>query len=448
MAKSEDTKLGSDYKIIHDTIHGTIKLEQPFLTLLETPELQRLNNIHQLGLAYLVFPGANHSRLEHSLGTYHVSVRMSHALGLSEAECKLVSTAALLHDLGHGPFSHTLEYLINNRLDLDHMDLTREIILGEYSVLDETKEKILRPGKKIFEILNDYDIDPESVANLICSDPIDVEGTLPIVEELPVHGYQQFFNTKKYLFQIIHSSIDADQIDYLLRDSHYTGVAHGVLDVDRLIQTIELFNNDLVVNKNGLSAVEGMLVARTLMYSSVYFHKTVRIAELMLTRAIERLETEQLRRLITSTDLEVISELKRLGGLQRELITLLLYRHLFKRAYYLPPTELEDDKRESILKLEDPEKRLPLEDTLADRAGVPEGHVIIDAPVKELKLSEPRIHKTDIKILDKTVKPLSKYTPIASALKIRNIPEWAVMVATDKKYVEQVSKAVDRVLFG
>ena len=151
-------------------------------------------------------------------------------------------------------------------------------------------------------------------------------------EELPVHANQQFFNIRRYLYQLIHSSIDADQIDYLLRDSHYTGVAHGVLDIERLIQTIEIFNNDLVINKAGLSSVEGMLVARALMYSSVYFHKTVRIAELMLTHALERLEVHQLKQFIVTSEAELISSLLNMGGLQNELITLLKYRKLFKHS--------------------------------------------------------------------------------------------------------------------
>jgi HD superfamily phosphohydrolase len=184
------------------------------------------------------------------------------------------------------------------------------------------------------------------------------------------------------------------------------------------------------------------------MYSSVYFHKTVRIAELMLSRVFERLETEQLKNLITSTDGKVIQELLSLDGLQRELITMLVYRQLFKRAYYLTTTDMNDDMKERLLKLENPNKRQQLEETLAARAGVPEGHIIIDVPVKELKFSEPRLHKTDIKILDKSVKLLSKYTPIAQALKIKSIPDWAVMVATDAKYRDRVSKVAERVIFG
>ncbi len=448
MSHNSTTSTKSTYKIIHDTIHRTIKLTQPFLCLLETPELQRLNSIHQLGFAYLVFPGANHTRFEHSLGTYYVANRMSQALNLSDDEMMLVTTAALLHDLGHGPYSHTLEYLFNGRLGISHTDLTRKIILGEEVMLDENEQKILRPTKKIHEILEGHDIDPELVSKLIVNEPPTFDGTLTMnfPEELPVHDKQQFFNTKRYLYQIIHSSIDADQIDYLLRDSHYTGVAHGVLDIDRLIQTIEIFNNDLVVNKHGLSAVEGMLVARALMYSSVYFHKTVRIAELMLCRAFERLEDDQLKKFITMSEPELTVELINMGGLQREFITMLRFRKLLKRVFYIGSSELTEEYQDLIQKLEDPTKRLQLEDELAERATVPEGHVIIDVPAKELKFSEPRVRKTDIKILNGSVKPLTRYTPLAKALQLKDIPEWAVMVVTDERYKEPVVKAFKRLL--
>jgi HD superfamily phosphohydrolase len=365
---------------------------------------------------------------------------MAKALNLSDSERLLVSTAGLLHDVGHGPYSHTLEYLFNSRLNLSHTDLTKMIILGKQKLIDNDTEKVLDTPKKIVEILEKHDIDPEFVGKLICNDIEPFEPKLDLTEELPIHKNQVFFNDKRYLFQIIHSSIDADQIDYLLRDSHYTGVAHGVLDFDRLMQTLELHNNDLVVNKHGLSAVEGMLVARALMYSSVYFHKTVRIAELMLSRALERLEDDQLRKFITISEGGLLIELANAGALQKELVTYLTYRKLFKRVYYLSSAEIEESNPDVLAKLEDPTKRLKIEDELADRAGVPEGHVIIDVPEKELNFSEPRMHKTDIKILDDSVKPLNKYTPLARALRLKDIPDWGLMVVTDKKYRDTVIK--------
>ncbi len=129
------------YKTIQDTIHGSVKFNGPFLDLLECPEVQRLNEIKQLGLTKLVFPGANHTRIEHSIGTYHVAERMSESLDLSEDEKNTVMAAAFLHDVGHAPLSHTLEAVIADKTGKDHMDVTQEIIKGE----EFRRETGLRP---------------------------------------------------------------------------------------------------------------------------------------------------------------------------------------------------------------------------------------------------------------------------------------------------------------
>jgi HD superfamily phosphohydrolase len=234
----------ADYKIIHDTVHGSIKLDGLFLELLETPEIQRLHGIHQLGLAYLVFPGANHTRLEHSIGTCHVAGRLADALGLDEGEKRLVMAAGMLHDIGHAPYSHTLEIAMHDKTKLDHMDITKDIILGKRGIkLDGGEEG------RIPNLLEKYEVVPKEVAGLISG--LNPDESVKTLKDFSTHEDQVFFNDKKYLDHIIHGTIDSDQIDYLLRDSHYTGVAHGTIDMDRLIQTVELFNNDLVVNRMG-----------------------------------------------------------------------------------------------------------------------------------------------------------------------------------------------------
>ena len=267
------------HKIIQDSVHGSVRLDGVFLSLVEAPELQRLHSIHQLGLAYLVYPGANHTRFEHSLGTYAVAGRICTALQLDPKEAELVKCAALLHDVGHLPYSHTFEVVLHDRFGIDHAEISRRLIRGEETVLSEAEERILGDYKTINAVLEAHDIEPEDVARLLefSHDQAGLQSTLPGGEE-----GQAFFNERRYLSQIVSGTIDADQLDYLVRDSHYTGVAYGVIDLDRLLETIQIFNGDLVVDKGGLSAVEGMLVARALMFSAVYFHKTVRISELML----------------------------------------------------------------------------------------------------------------------------------------------------------------------
>jgi HD superfamily phosphohydrolase len=244
----------ADFKIIHDTVHGSIKLQGLFLELLETPEVQRLHGIHQLGLAYLVFPGANHTRLEHCIGTCHVAGRLSDSLGLSRDEKNLVTSAAMLHDIGHSPYSHTLEMAVHQRMEKDHMDITKDIILGK-------KRIEMGDENSIPDILKNYDVNPEDVAELITGNIQNKDSKT--IDDFHTHDNQMVFNDKMYLPHIIHGPIDSDQIDYLLRDSFYTGVAHGTIDIDRLVQTMEIFRNDLVVHKRGVPAVEGMLCTTT-----------------------------------------------------------------------------------------------------------------------------------------------------------------------------------------
>ena len=137
--------MSTEYKIIRDSIHGNIRFEGISLDLLDTPELQRLSSIKQLGLAHLVFPGAHHTRLEHSLGAFHMACLIADTLELPEDEKQLVTCAALLHDIGHGPFSHTLESILRTSLNVDHVDLTQKLISGEYNIFQEDEKQ--RAGK-------------------------------------------------------------------------------------------------------------------------------------------------------------------------------------------------------------------------------------------------------------------------------------------------------------
>lgn len=435
----------SDYKIIHDTVYGSIKLSGLLLDLLETPEVQKLAGIHQLGLAYLVFPGANHTRLEHSMGTSFIAGRIVKELSLSKPEADLVVCAAFLHDLGHGPYSHTLEMMVHRKTGYSHVELTGELITGKIDILTDDDKKVVEERRRVPEIIENYGLVPDEVAALVTTVPeLDPNMTLDRFEN---QGSQQFFNPKMYLNQIIHGEIDADQIDYLQRDSHYTGIAHGTIDVDRLIQTMEIYNNDLVINRRGLSAVEGMLVARALMYSSIYFHKTVRIAELMLARAVEHAwdttSTPSLERMI---DYDLLNYLESVGGFAGEVVKKLKFRRLFKKALALSTNELSEEQTKVILELGDWDRLRSLEDDICHQLSIPEGHILIDIPRTELQLSEPRIKRTQVKIHDRDLKPLSSYSPLARALQLRPVPDWEIMVAVDQEYMDRV-KDIEKKLF-
>ena len=395
-----------DIKFIRDSLYGNIEVNGIFLELMETPEIQRLHGIKQLGLTYLVYPGANHTRLEHSLGTSYIARKMAKALGIDAMQAGVV---ALLHDIGHGPFSHTLEYLMHERIGKDHMDITREMILGKTLLSDCEYETTIK------EILSKYGMDARKIADAIAG--------------------------KGEISKIIHGTLDADQIDYLMRDAYYTGVAYGVIDSDRIIQTMKLYNKDIVFERKGVTALESMLVARSLMYSSVYLHKTVRIAELMLVKAVERALSFDFSLM---NDAELIENLKRMGGYQEDIITRIKYRRLFKKVIAKSFSQLNEREREQISQIDSRE----IEEKISKKIGK-EGYVIVDIPGKDILLSEPRLKKMDIKILDgKRIKKLSEITPIANALQLRGITEWALMVCSPEKYRDEVKKYAEKLLFA
>ncbi|MBU7014939.1 MAG: HD domain-containing protein [Theionarchaea archaeon] len=426
-----------DYKVIHDSLHGSIKLEGIFLELMDAPELQRLHHIRQLGMAYLVFPGANHTRFSHSLGTYFIASQIAEELQLSENDQRIVAVAALLHDIGHGPFSHTLEYAFHSLHRINHTDQTSRIITGEIDIIPQ------RPHVErhtIAQILEDYDTHPKEVSELIQGMKVPYEWTLtPWLEDNP--------QKVSPLTQIIHGEIDADQLDYLLRDSYYTGVAYGVVDLPYLLHTLELHNTTLSINPKGVEAAEALLVARSLMFSSVYYHHAVRIAETMLTRAAEDTLGEH-PEIMAMSDGEFFAYLEKGTPYQRDLAARLRYRNLFKRVYMVSAEESEYPLQDVIAELSDSESRKEKEHTLCRKAGIPQGFALIDIPERDISLSEPRMARPSILVYDGEFRRLSEYTPTAAALQKRKVPSWSLMVSSPPEYVKKVRRVCDKVIFS
>jgi hypothetical protein len=418
--------MSNESKTIRDPIHGDIKLDGLFLDLIEAPEIQRLYNIKQLGFAHLVFPGAHHTRLEHSLGTYHMASQAAEKLNLDKDEKEIIACAAILHDIGHGPFSHTLESILRDTLNVDHVDLTVKLIFGEHTIFDN-KEKEFIGFLSVFDILNKYSIDQKEIIDIIRGKT----------------------HKKPYLSQLLNSSIDVDQLDYLIRDAYYTGVAYGMIDIERFLQTLIINNKKLAVRKKGVGVVENILMARTLMYSSVYFHKTVRIAELMLSKAIEMIDDKEPFEFFKMTDAELINDLKKMESFQYEIAIRLKYRELFKQAYAASESNLDKKSINAIKRLDDVKFRREKERELEELLSIPSGHVIIDVPFKELHQAEPRIDQADIVIIDKNeIKTLDEYTPVAKAIRLRPIPDWTVMIVTDEKYRDALSEKAEKILFN
>lgn len=424
------------YKTIQDTVHGSVKFEGAFLELLDTPEIQRLHGINQLGLTKLVFPGANHTRLEHSIGTYHVADRMSRSLDLDVEEKDIVKTAALLHDVGHAPYSHTLESILENETGKDHMDITKDIIVGDL-IIEE------RETPSIPEILEKHGISPNKVADLIKG-----KSERTKLKDFNTHKGQKYFGEERYLYQMIHGPMDVDQLDYLLRDSHYTGAVHGVIDIERVLQTIEIHNGDLVISKGGVPAVEGILVSRGLMFSSVYLHKTARIAELMLSKAVYNVK-DNLESIYRMTDWELMSFLRDQGDFAEEVVNRIKYRYLYKRCLSLDQNEIGNAKMIDMDKIGTLKEIRKLEKRIAKKRNFSENKVIVDVPHEELKLSEPRLARTSVKILEEgRLYNLSRYSPLAYALQKRPTQPWVLMVSCPEDLREELGDIAKKEIMG
>ncbi|HEV2519225.1 MAG TPA: HD domain-containing protein [Thermoplasmata archaeon] len=342
-------------KSIFDPIHGSVSLPDAPLALLGDPAFQRLWGIRQTGLAHLVFPGANHTRLEHSLGVYWVARQMAHALELDPSDAEAVGIGGLLHDLGHPPLSHTLDGPMREALGVTHEGRSRALVLGT----DRGEADPRATPSRIPQILQRHGLDPRAIADLI--DPPAGSERHPLLRAL------------------LHGPIDADRIDYLQRDAHYTGVAHGAIDASRLLDTLKARGHRLVFAEKGRNAVEGFVVGRSLMYSSVYYHKTVRAAEVMAQAALERMRGYPAiaRPLLAQTEGDLFGALESGGGYPGRMVRALRERRLYKRvqAWRTVPT----GRRAALLPLvRRPARRREVEDHLSDAIGAPAGSVLLD----------------------------------------------------------------------
>ena len=235
-------------KIFNDPVYGFITIpDELIFDLIEHPWFQRLRRIKQLGLTHLVYPGALHTRFHHSLGAMHLTTKAINELRLkghdiSEKEAKGVAAAILLHDIGHGPYSHALENSIVT--GISHEAISRLFM----NRLNEQFDGKLQLALDIFE--DKY--------------------------------------AKHFLHKLVSSQFDMDRLDYLKRDSFFTGVSEGIINYERLLNMIDVFDDDLVIEAKGIYSVEKFITARRLMYWQVYLHKTVLVSEFMLIRLLKR----------------------------------------------------------------------------------------------------------------------------------------------------------------
>ncbi len=242
---------------IIDPIHDFIRVSGPELKIIDNPIFQRLRRIRQLSGAHLTYPGAQHTRFEHSLGVMHISGQAGQALQekgiLKKDDIENLRLAALLHDIGHGPFSHLFEEILQEKRKISHEEIGKRIILKT----------------EIGDLLSKSGYDKKFITKLAFGD-----------------SKLQFMN------EIISGVLSADMMDYLLRDGYYTGAEHAKVDHKRLTQSLEVYQKKLALEKSALYSFESMMHSRYQMFKAVYFHKTVRSAEVMLLESMRLADDE------------------------------------------------------------------------------------------------------------------------------------------------------------
>ena len=380
---------------IKDSVHDHIELGDVAGDLVDTPAVQRLRRIKQLGTVVLVYPSANHTRFEHSLGVYHLADRALDHLGIEGSQAKRVRAAALLHDIGHGPYSHNIEPVIHHHT-------------GKYH--DEVHD--LLDSGPVARVLADHGLNPDYIGDLICGDG--------------------------ELGQLVSGELDVDRMDYLVRDAHHTGVPYGTIDHERLIRELRLVDESLVLAEGNVQTAESLLLARALMNPTVYKHHVARIAKAMLRRGAEQLleadavEAETLRRM---DDYSLHAQLRACPETV-EVARRLDERDLYKRAVWAEYEAVPDDIRTtSHGRLAD------LEREIADDANVDPSAVILDAP------AAPSMRESTSQVLvNGEVRQLGEQSTLVGALRAAQHDKWRFGVYAPADKTDRVGDAAVRVL--
>ncbi|MFB6220585.1 MAG: HD domain-containing protein [Halolamina sp.] len=380
---------------IKDSVHDHIEVEGVAADLLDTPAVQRLRHVKQLGTVQLVYPSANHTRFEHSLGVYHLADRALEEMGVDGIDAERVRAAAMLHDVGHGPFSHNIESLTHRETGKYHDDVA----------------DLLRDGQ-VGEVLRKNGLAPDRVAGLVAG-------------------------SGKY-GQLVSGELDVDRMDYLVRDAHHTGVPYGTIDPGRLVRALEFVDGELVLGPGNVQSAESLLVARALMNPTVYSHHVARISKAMLRRATERLldadpdlTAEGLRRM---DDHGLIVAL-RLNPETETFARRYAERDLFKRAVWAELGGVPDHLLDA-----DHDELREMEADIAAACGLDPREVIIDVE------SEPSMTESTSRVMvGDEMRELGRQSPLVKALRTAQYQQWRLGVYTVAEATERVGReAVDR----
>jgi hypothetical protein len=371
--------------IIRDAIHGGIDVNPLEEQILDHPLVQRLRHVRQLSLVHLVYPSALHTRFEHSLGSMHLSGKLANSLGLSDEQVQLVRLAGLLHDVGHGAFSHSSDRLLIAKTGRTHEMRGMELVRGS------------------------------SLRNVLHQSGIHVSD----LEK--VFGGQG-------PGALISSELGCDRMDYLMRDAYFTGVSYSLLDHQRLLETMTLKDGQLVIQEKGAVAAESLLVSRHLMFNAVYLHPTVRICEAMVEKMLDTsLQDGQITMegVAHGTDDAVLADL---AEKRNALANRLLKRQLFKKTFVQAAAN-------GMTETQKVQQERQIHDALADAGLEPDQYVICSPP-------ERKIH-AGIRVLTKAgdVLPLEKTSNLVAALNAPSSRD-TLIVACEKGMEEKVGKAI------
>jgi hypothetical protein len=379
---------------IKDSVHGYVPVDPLASDLLDTPTLQRLRHVKQLSTVRLVYPSASHTRFEHSLGVYHLARRALSVLDVDETTARHVRAAALVHDVGHGPYGHQTEGVLIRHCGRTH-DEIREVLAGTDAAA----------------VLAAHDVDLDRVAALV-----DGEGRLG---------------------ELISGAVDVDRMDYLVRDAHHTGVPYGTIDHERLVRSLTLTGDGPALAAGNVRTAESLLVGRALMNWTVYRHHVSRVAGAMLEVAAERLladgvDADRFARMADHDLLVALNE--RVPDLGRRIEQ----RDLYKRAAWGRLGEVPAD----VVGLSYGESRT-LAREVAARAGpdVDPAAVIVDAP------SRPSFRESGARVIHEgAVRRLDAVSRLVEALKAAERDQWRLGVYAPADRRDRVAAAAETVL--
>jgi HD superfamily phosphohydrolase len=407
---------------IKDPVHGYVYITEAERIVVDSYPVQRLHRLRQLAGAEFVYPGANHTRFEHSIGVMHLAGLLSDnpniSEHLSEDEAQTIRIAALLHDVGHGPFSHVFEHLLVKFLDKTHEDMTTWII----------RRSELR------DVINDLGYDPDLISQLA-------------VGALNKPG-------KAFLDQMIRSAVDVDKLDFVVRDTHHTGAEFGNVDIFRLIHMLDILDENLAIDLGALSALESFILARIESFKSIYFHRVGRAAQIMIAMAMEAakddlglVDFKSPAEYLTLNDYTTWTMLKACAK-SKKIIENLERRRLLKRVYERT-FYVRDKTMSGIFSVE--EIREQMRNRIASEAQVTPQSVVIDVPTvpsvpyRHSALLEPMEIPIFHKAQDGTRVPgrLSDVSGVFEALKgFMNI----LRVYTEEEHRETVGAAAAKLL--